>query len=425
VAAVDRSLRAPIFGWAWPTTVHLIVGLPIGLTSACVVLILAALTGSLLVTVVLAPPVLVLLITSVRGLSAMQRSRFRSLLGVQITTPTRAVADGPAESQGSWLRRLLAEARSSATWRQIGYHLLALPIGAFGFVVIVTAWSVGLAMSAVFAYGWALPRHGIFGWDVRAPGTDVLITSVGIVVILSASWLAASIARMDAAVARALLGPRRRDELAMRVDALARSRAGAVDAADAERRRIERDLHDGAQQRLVSLAMNLGMARAALDDAAAPATRQAITQAHEEAKRALAELRDLVRGLHPAVLADRGLDAALSGLAARSPVPVRLRVDLPRRCSPTIEAVAYFIVAEVLTNAAKHAGATQVTVDVVSAGSRLRMVIVDNGRGGADPARGSGLRGLAQRTASVDGTLRVDSPAGGPTRIEVELPCAR
>jgi signal transduction histidine kinase len=171
------------------------------------------------------------------------------------------------------------------------------------------------------------------------------------------------------------------------------------------------------------------MARATLADAPEPA-RQAIDQAHDQATQALAELREIVRGLHPAVLDDRGLDAALSGIAARSPVPVRLRVDVATRCSPTVEAVAYFVVSEALSNVAKHANAGHAEVTVRRSGDRLRIVVTDDGRGGAAPGGGgrgdgggSGLRGLAQRAAAVDGTLTIHSPPGGPTAITVELPC--
>jgi len=196
-----------------------------------------------------------------------------------------------------------------------------------------------------------------------------------------------------------------------------------VDAADAERRRLERDLHDGTQQRLVSLAINLGMARAQVSTA--EEARQAIADAHEEAKSALAELRDLIRGLHPAVLEDRGLDAALSGVAARMPIPVRLTVDLPRRPAPVIEAVAYFVVSEGLANIVKHAQASQAEIVVSRAGDRLHIIVSDDGVGGADPTRGTGLTGLAKRAASVDGTFEIVSPPGGPTLLTVDLPCAR
>ena len=199
-------------------------------------------------------------------------------------------------------------------------------------------------------------------------------------------------------------------------------------AADAERRRIERDLHDGAQQRLVSLAMNLGMARERFAGAPEP-VRRAIADAHDEAVLALSELREFIRGLHPAVLNDRGLDAALSGLAARAPLPVRLRVDVQRPASPSVEAVAYFIVSEALTNVAKHAQAARAEVTVTRDGDVLRVTVTDDGSGGAVPAEGddagagTGLRGLTQRAAAVDGTLTIDSPPGGPTVITAELPC--
>jgi signal transduction histidine kinase len=244
---------------------------------------------------------------------------------------------------------------------------------------------------------------------------------------LAAPWAARGVARADTVAARALLGAGRTEELARRVESLARSRTDVIAATDAERRRIERDLHDGAQQRLVSLAMNLGMARASLADAPGPA-RQAIEQAHDEATAALVELREFVRGLHPAVLNDRGLDAALSGIVARAPLPVRLRVDLADRCSATIEAIAYFIVSEALTNIARHAHANHAEVTVERTGDRLRIVVTDDGHGGAvldtdSDTGGSGLRGLAQRAAAVDGTLTVHSPPGGPTTITAELPC--
>jgi signal transduction histidine kinase len=194
-----------------------------------------------------------------------------------------------------------------------------------------------------------------------------------------------------------------------------------VDAAETERRRIERDLHDGAQQRLVSLAMELGRAKAkfASDPEAAEAI---VSQAHEQAKEALTELRNLVRGVHPPVLSDRGLDAALSGLAALSPVPVSVSVDVPVRPSASVEAIAYFVVAEALTNIAKHSRATRAEVTVRRSGNVLKLVISDDGIGGANAA-GQGLSGLAARVAGVDGRMAVTSPVGGPTVIEVALPC--
>jgi signal transduction histidine kinase len=197
-----------------------------------------------------------------------------------------------------------------------------------------------------------------------------------------------------------------------------------VDAAEAERRRIERDLHDGAQQQLVSLAMNLGRAKVRLAEDPEQA-RALIEAAHADAKQAIVELRNLTRGIHPPVLTDLGLDAALSALAARCPVPVTVDVDAEPRPSPTIESIAYFVVAEALTNVARHAGASAATVQVRRDDGWLRLVVSDNGHGGADlAASGTGLAGLADRLSAVDGRITVDSPLGGPTVLVAELPCA-
>jgi signal transduction histidine kinase len=348
--------------------------------------------------------------------------------------------------------RALRAARAASTWRQIAYHVLALFIGVAGGALTAAFWTVGIGLGLVVPMR-LLGLWADEGWLPATAPAGVLAVAA----LLAAPWVARGVARTDTAVARALLGPSRNEQLTLRVESLARSRADVVAATDAERRRIERDLHDGAQQRLVSLAMNLGMARAGLADAPAPA-REAIAAAHDEAVQALAELREFVRGLHPAVLDDRGLDAALSGIVARAPLPVRLTVAVPERCPPVIEAIAYFVVSEALTNIAKHASATRAEVTVDRTADRLRIVITDNGRGGAtidgragatdrngaggksgstiggrgggvgggsEGGGGTGLRGLAQRAASVDGTFALHSPVGGPTTITVELPCVR
>jgi signal transduction histidine kinase len=345
----------------------------------------------------------VLMLWAVQGLTALQRSRLRATLGLDIPAGPRASERKPWPV-GPWL--------AAATWRQLGFHLLAIVTGVIGGGLVAACW---LAPVAAIAYLAA-------GHPPAAAGAAAAVAAAGL--LLAAPWLARQVTRADAASARALLGPARSEELAQRVESLARSRADAVAAADAERRRIERDLHDGAQQRLVSLAMNLGMARERFTGAPEP-VRRAIADAHDEAVLALSELREFIRGLHPAVLNDRGLDAALSGLAARAPLPVRLRVDVPRPASPSVEAVAYFIVSEALTNVAKHAQATRAEVTVTRDGDLLRIAVTDDGSGGAAPAEGdgTGLRGLAQRAAAVDGTLTIDSPPGGPTVIAAELPC--
>jgi signal transduction histidine kinase len=359
----------------------------------------------LYMAVVLVGPVLAL--WAVQGLAALQRSRLRATIGLEIPAGQRAAERRPWPV-GPWL--------AAATWRQLGFHLLAILTGVIGGGLVAACWLAPLAAIGYLAAGRPPP----------AAAAVAAVAAAGL--LLAAPRLARQVTRADAASARALLGPGRTEDLAQRVESLARSRADLVAAADAERRRIERDLHDGAQQRLVSLAMNLGMARERFTEAPEP-VRRAIADAHDEAVLALSELREFIRGLHPAVLNDRGLDAALSGLAARAPLPVRLRVDVPRPASPSVEAVAYFIVSEALTNVAKHAQATQAEVTVTGDGGVLRIAVTDDGSGGAAPAdgddagAGTGLRGLAQRAAAVDGTLTIDSPPGGPTVIAAELPC--
>ncbi|MFI6597781.1 sensor histidine kinase [Nonomuraea sp. NPDC050536] len=376
---------------AWLDTAHVVTGLPV-----------AAVLGFLTLVLTVLPPV------QRRGVPAftrVQRSRFAAFLHADIPPPVAPVR---------W--------RSASLWRQFAYHVVfSTLVAGVGTFVVAVAWGGGLVGVTAFIQPQLQPRPMEFPIDLRNPLVALAYAAVGVGLLLLAPILARGMAMVDLALARAMLGPSRR-ELDRRIEQLAESREGVISAADAERRRIERDLHDGAQQRLVSLAMNLGLARATLTDLPEPA-RQAIEQAHEEAKQALKELRDFVRGLHPAVLNDQGLDAALSGVAARSPIPVRLRVDIERRTSPTIEAVAFFIVSEALTNIAKHAAARHAEVTVTRTGNRLHVLVWDDGCGGARLDRGTGLRGLAQRIDSVDGTFTLSSPLGGPTTIEVELPC--
>ncbi|MEV4577871.1 sensor histidine kinase [Nonomuraea jabiensis] len=376
---------------AWLDTAHVMIGLPV-----------AVLLGGLTLVLLVWPR---LLIRSVPLFTGVQRSRFEAFLGARIP---------PVRSPSSW--------RSPATWRQIGYHLLSPFVGFVGAALVALAWGGAIVGLLAFLPQRLQPPPMEFEeFDLRDGRVVAIYIAIGLMLLLLAPVLARGMAALDLSVARTLLGPSR-SELGQRIETLTESRAGVIDAADAERRRIERDLHDGAQQRLVSLAMNLGLARATLTDLPEPA-REAIEQAHEEAKQALKELRDFVRGLHPAVLNDQGLDAALSGVAARAPFPVKLHVDIERRATPTIEAVAFFIVSEALTNIAKHAAATKAEVSVRRERERLYVLVYDDGCGGARLDGGTGLRGLAQRIDSVDGSLRLSSPLGGPTTIEVELPC--
>ncbi|MFI9046405.1 sensor histidine kinase [Streptomyces sp. NPDC053427] len=346
---------------------------------------------------------LMLTVFSVPALTVAERWRFRRLLGIDI-------------ARAGWRR----------PQRQFGYHCLVGALFGSLEVLLLSLLLTGLAAATVYGWIWGVP------WEWRAdnPGYATrafYVTLAGLAALAAVPALAGALVRLETHLGPGLLGPDPSEDLERRVVDLTESRAGAVDAADAERRRIERDLHDGAQQRLVSLALNLGLAKATLTDLP-PEAREVIDAAHREAKDAIEELNNLVRGLHPAVLDELGLDAALSGLAARAPLPVRLRVDipadLPQRTSPAIEAVAYFVVSEALTNIAKHAReATRADVTVTRLGGILRVVIADDGVGGADTSKGTGLKGLAQRVRSVDGTFRMSSPVGGPTMMSVELPC--
>ena len=356
---------------------------------------------------------------SVRG-AQVERSRIAGSLGHLVPSPYRRRPQGVALAR--------ARAGDPAVWRDLAYLLLLPLAGAAEFAIVVGAFGFFLGAFTLPAWLFVAFPDGVPLWrDVRI---DTLIeASIVAVVALPVSGAAAylgvvGLSQAHAAMVRALLGPSRRARLAERVEELTESRSRAVRAALAERRRIERDLHDGAQQRLISLAMELGMAKEKMPDDP-QAARELLEAAHEEAKRALAEIRDLVRGIHPAVLSDRGLDAAISALAGRCPVPVEVNVELDGRPSEAVETTAYFVVAEALANVARHAGASGAHVWMWHERrpeDRLVVEVVDDGRGGADPGAGTGLAGLRDRLAALDGRLWVESPAGGPTRVRAQLP---
>jgi len=265
--------------------------------------------------------------------------------------------------------------------------------------------------------------HMIFGVEIGYFPAAVAHLAGGAGALYAAPWLARGVAAVQVAMARLLLEAGERERLIGRVDTLEATRAGMVAAADAERRRIERDLHDGAQQRLVALAMTLGRAKATEDPALA---RTLVGEAHGEAKEALVELRNLARGIHPAVLTDRGLDAAVSALAARCPIPVAVDVDLPHRASAHSEAIAYFVVAEALTNVAKHAQATRAWLTVEYLGDRLVVEVLDNGRGPLASQNGSavghGLIGMRERVTLLGGKFQAGHYPGVGYSVRAHLP---
>jgi signal transduction histidine kinase len=254
---------------------------------------------------------------------------------------------------------------------------------------------------------------------LNTPFEYVLAILIGAAIILLTPWIVRGVGTANRYLVRGMIG----SDVFARERTLTQSRAAAVDLAAEDRRRIERDLHDGVQQRLVTLAMDLGRAREKLDTEPDRA-RELVAEAHEEAKLAIGEVRDLARGIHPAVLSDRGLDAALSSLAARSTVPVEMRVDVTERPPASVETAAYFVVSEALTNVAKHAVASKAAVTVRRSGDRLTIQVQDDGVGGASVIEDSGLAGLRDRVRALDGELHLLSPQGGPTVLMAEIPCA-
>ncbi|QUX28324.1 sensor histidine kinase [Nocardiopsis akebiae] len=305
------------------------------------------------------------------------------------------------------LRWLPAFAPASIVLGLVGLLALAMPLSA-----------------PQYLFWWAVPREEplqLLWLPVLDWGT-ALVTGVAYAVIGCALGLGAAVpaARAHARMTLALLAPTEAELLAARVDELSRTRADVVDAHGAELRRIERDLHDGTQARLVAIAMQLGVAREAVEN---PAVAALLRNAHEGAEEAMAELREVIQGIYPPILADRGLSGALTALAARTTVPTRLDVGDLGALPVAVETAAYFVVTESVTNAVKHSGAGEVSVRLERAGGVLRVTVRDDGSGGVDEERGSGVRGLRRRVAALDGTVRVDSPAGGPTVIDVEMPC--
>ncbi|WP_455362274.1 sensor histidine kinase [Streptomyces sp. SYSU K21746] len=417
------ALRAPIEARTWREFGYLMLSLPISVALFTFAVTMTSLGAGLLVTF-LGVPVLAAGLAACRGFGALERTRARALLDLDVADPepVRTKKSGPM----AWIGGVL---KSGVSWRHLLYALLHFPWAVFAFCVALTFWLYGWAMLLYPLYQWIFPVYaGQDGLQLYGDGTrnfyldspfELAMTSVlGLLLTLATPWIVRALTTVDRVMVLGLLGPSR---LATRVTELESDRGVVVDTAAADLRRIERDLHDGAQARLVALAMDLGLAKEKLTEDPQAAARM-VDEAHGEVKIALQELRDLARGIHPAVLTDRGLNAALSSVAARCTAPVKVTVDLPARPAQAIEGIAYFTVSELLQNISKHAHAHHASIDVWRAQDRLLLQVTDDGRGGADTGAGSGLAGLAERLGAVDGLLVVDSPAGGPTTITAELP---
>ncbi|MFE5188644.1 sensor histidine kinase [Streptomyces sp. NPDC056628] len=360
----------------WKEIAHLLANFPLSLLGFVYVMTVLF-TGAVLTLTVIGFPLLAAGLMGARQLGKLERARARALLGVRVDEPSRLPLRG---GRDGFFPQLWLALKDPVGWRTVLYDFIRLPWGIVTFVVTLTS---------LFVLWPVLP------------------------------FIARGLSNADRAMVRGLLSPS--DELERRIAELESDRGVVVDTAAADLRRIERDLHDGAQARLVNLAMGLGLAKEKLledPDAAA----EMVAEAHGEVKLALQELRDLARGIHPAVLTDRGLDAALSSVASRCTVPVKVTVDLPARPAEAIEGIAYFTVSELLQNVSKHSAAASASVDVWRRDDRLLIQVRDDGRGGARLDGGTGMRGLADRLGAVDGLFVVDSPAGGPTTVTAELP---
>ncbi|GAB3485938.1 sensor histidine kinase [Amycolatopsis cihanbeyliensis] len=413
-----RFLLAPVRRRAWAELGWVAIGVP--LATLCLLLVLVGLVAGFALTLaflglLLAPGALYL----ARRFGGMHRVLAGPLLGLRVPAPPlRPMEPG----LGNWIRARLAE---PASWRAVAYLLLRLPLAVIELVLLASVLVFGFA---AFTYPiWWFPLDGelmpVYDIHTESWGLSLAYGALGALVLLVVPWLLHGLTGVDRLLVRGLLGP---VTLSERIRDLERSRASAVEDATDTLRRIERDLHDGAQARLAALAMKLGVAKDEL--AAEPVdleqVRELVSAAHGGAKQALSELRDLARGIRPAGL-EAGLRVALSTLAAHSALTVRVDVALPERPSPALETILYFSAAELLANATKHSGASTVDIEVGPNGDTLLLEVTDYGEGGASVRRGGGLAGLRERAGTVDGWLTVLSPRGGPTVVRVELPAGR
>ncbi|HVE26032.1 MAG TPA: sensor histidine kinase [Sporichthya sp.] len=393
-----------------------LLGIPVALTLLLSLVVSLALIPAVGIGLFTTP----LVVVANRKFTGLVRRLGPSWFGCEIASPykPRPILGGPMRRAG-WVLG------DPATWRDLLWTLWA---ATFGFAVVMIP--VGLVAQGI--YGWVLsagvwkPIYDSSGgewygfikvtsWS-RAFGAGLLGTSF----VCFGLWLAPYIIKLDALITRSLLAPTKEQAL-QRVRDLTETRTAAVDASAAEIRRIERDLHDGAQARLVAMGMSLNAAEHLMESDPVQA-KQMIADARAASVTALNELRNLVRGILPPVLAERGLGDAVRALALASPIPTEVTVNLPSRLADPVESAAYFAVSETLTNAAKHSGATRIWIDLRHDGTTLRMTVGDDGCGGADPSRGSGLAGIARRLSAFDGRMNLSSPVGGPTLITMDIP---
>lgn len=405
-------------------TGYVLVSFPLAI-AAFVVIVTGLALGVGLLVVWVGVAVLAATLLAARALATAERAWLPAVLRRPLPRPAYLPAEGRP------VRKLLTPLRDPQTWLDALHAVLRFPLAIFSFVVTVTFWSVALGGLTYGAWDWALPDAStdpnntdlleLLGFHSTAGRRILLYTALGLVFAVLVPLVVRGVALLQAELGRALLTSRAATQAEL--GRVTRGRDAAVAAEAVALRRLERDIHDGPQQQLVRLNMDLARAQRQLERDPS-AARASLTDAAGLARETLEDLRALSRGIAPPVLADRGLAAALAAVAARSPVPVDVTVELPtERLAPVTENTAYFVVSEALANVAKHSGAAATRVDVRCTGDRLRVVIEDDGTGGAVLAPGHGLSGLTDRLLAVDGTLTVDSPRGGPTRLTAELPC--
>jgi signal transduction histidine kinase len=408
----------------WSELLYAVLGLPLGVGLFVFTVATISFSGGLLVTFVGLPLLAATGLIS-RHLGQVMRQLANALLGTDVPAPHPFRAN---PGLLGWIGSCLTD---GTAWRARLYSVLKLPVGIATFVTATAFVSYGVGGVTYAIWRPFLPcnkspdgvcHHGVglaANYYLDTPFRIVLTTVAGLLIVLAAPWAIHAVVSIDRALIRPLLGP---TEGHRRVAELERSRSVAVDDAATTLRRIERDLHDGTQARLVALAMNVGLAKEKLAEGSDPAGAQRLLDtAHQTAKQAITEVRDLARGIHPPVL-DAGLDTALATLAAHSAVPVTVTTRLDTRPAQPIETIAYFCAAELLTNVAKHSGASHAEVRVTTDSRDLLLTVRDDGTGGAHVGAGTGLPGLTERVQTVDGMLHVDSPPGGPTTVTVHLP---
>lgn len=397
---------------------YLLLTLPLGIVWFTLISTLVS-TGIGLAITLIGIPILIGTVYALRWMAQTERVLVRAMLDVDVDAHYRTT------DRSDWWPRFQARLADPQTWKDLVYLVLQLPLGIVWFTLTTVLISVPVALLGAPLYFYAVPDGIDVGiWNIDTLGGALALTLLGIPI----AWLALrgidGLAWVHGQWTTFLLGSSPPDPVlqAQVVDARS-AQARIIEAADAERRKIERDLHDGAQQRLVSLSLKLGMAQNRLPDDDAT-TAQLIAEAHEESRLALSELRDLARGIHPAILTDRGLGAALEDLAGRATTPVTIAAVPPSRLPAPVEAGAYFTVAECLANVDKYAEAQHATVTVTRGPGAITVEVADDGRGGADPNGGSGLRGLADRLGALGGALEVASPPGNGTKVRASIPLA-